>query len=149
MSRPGRLLRILRWFARRPGRAAREFLCTTEVLEIWLLVPVTRQRRLSHPEGGIWKKRYRRDGRQGFEDKVCQREGFPPTNPLRVTHCCKTLRIHEGRSDYPMSPQKPQVCRIRKVRLSNEPSETCWPSMLPMRHVTPEGPRQRCVKVCA
>jgi hypothetical protein len=31
--------------------------------------------------------------------------GLPPTNPLRDTHCCQTLRIDEGRSDYPVSPQ--------------------------------------------
>jgi hypothetical protein len=53
-----------------------------------------------------------------------------PTNPPRVTHCCQTLRIHEGRSDYPMSPQNPKVC-LR-------------PSRLPTRPVTPKGPVEMC-----
>jgi hypothetical protein len=59
-----------------------------------------------------------------------------PTNYSHVTHCCQTLTIQEWRSDYPMSPQQPKVCRIRSSRL-------------PMKPVTPEGPGRRCVKVCA
>ena len=39
------------------------------------------------------------EGKQGFEDKVYH-VCHPPTPP-RVTHCCQTLTIHEGRSDYP------------------------------------------------
>ena len=45
-----------------------------------------------------------------FVSKLCH-------SPPRVTDCYQTLRIHEGRSDYPMNPQKPQVCLIRPSRL--------------------------------
>jgi hypothetical protein len=80
------------------------------------------------------------EGRQGFKDNVyhfCH----PPTPVPHVTHCSQTLSkggpiIHEGRSDYPMSPQQPQFRLIRSSRL-------------PMKPVTPEGPGRRCVKVGA
>jgi hypothetical protein len=42
---------------------------------------------------------------------------LPPTSPLRATHCCQTLSIHEGRSDYSMNPQQLQVCHFRSSRL--------------------------------
>jgi hypothetical protein len=73
------------------------------------------------------------EGRQGFEDKDYHVR-HPPTPPS-VTHCCQTLKIHEGRSDYPMSPRQPKFCVIRSNRL-------------PMRPVTPEGPERSCIKVC-
>ena len=55
------------------------------------------------PEGSIpvWKR-----VRGVMGDKVCHQD-LPPTNLLHVTHGCQTLPIHEGRSDYPMSPQQP------------------------------------------
>ncbi len=48
----------------------------------------------------------------------------------------KTLTIHEGRSDYQMSPHQRQFCLIRSSRL-------------PMIPITPGGPGRICAKVCA
>jgi hypothetical protein len=69
--------------------------------------------------------------RQGFEDKVYHtviqwretrfwRQSLPrlsPTNPPRVTHCCETLTIHEGRSADPMNPHQPKFCFVTKQTL--------------------------------
>jgi hypothetical protein len=79
--------------------------------------------------------------RQGFEDKVYHNEdkvyhslphcgrlclqGLPSLGPVKGNNAVKT--IHEGRSDYPMSPQQPKFCLIGSSRL-------------PMRPVTPQAP---------
>jgi hypothetical protein len=76
-----------------------------------------------HLENTWWKTRV---WRQSLSRRLS------PTNPLRVTHCSQTRRIHEGRSDYPMSPQN---CLIR-------------PSRLPMRlhPKAPDGDVSKCVR---